>query len=425
MSSSRYRYVDFTNTYSRIMQFNKNKYVPIHRWYPFVEGYSAEFINSIIEEVGLSSRSICMDPFSGSGTSTVEFQKHCLNCYSFEINPLMFIISKAKLEVYDIKSIYRYFSWIKKWNGFVDLFTVFPTLVETPNISKWNFNAKVWREIVRLRTAIYSIEDEVYRDLFTVALASILLDVSNLYRNGKCLSYKHNWQSLNINDYDVKVLFEDKVCQIIEDVKNVSFDRIINNKSKLYNVDSRIGIFKFVPDNSIDLVVTSPPYLNSRDYTDTYMLELKALNLTPSANSITALRKNTLRSHVQIKWKDPSYINNKLFNSMMLDLEMKADGKKSWNNSILDMIRLYFVDIDVLFKAFNQKIKQGGLVYFNVSNSAYFGYTINTLDICASIAENNGFDILEIRMARYLKTSPQQKQEVSNLLEGVIVMKKR
>lgn len=46
-----YKYVDYFDSYGRIMQFNKNKKEPIHRWYPFVEGYSREFISSILDEV--------------------------------------------------------------------------------------------------------------------------------------------------------------------------------------------------------------------------------------------------------------------------------------------------------------------------------------------------------------------------------------
>lgn len=46
-----YKHVDYYKTYGRIMQFNKNKKEPIHRWYPFVEGYSREFIESILKEM--------------------------------------------------------------------------------------------------------------------------------------------------------------------------------------------------------------------------------------------------------------------------------------------------------------------------------------------------------------------------------------
>ena len=45
-----YRYVNYVNEYGRIMQFNKNKDICIHRWYPFVEGYSKEFIEAIVNE---------------------------------------------------------------------------------------------------------------------------------------------------------------------------------------------------------------------------------------------------------------------------------------------------------------------------------------------------------------------------------------
>ena len=63
-------------------------------------------------------------------------------------------------------------------------------------------------------------------------------------------------------------------------------------------------------------------------------------------------------------------------------------------------------------------------LFFNVSNSAYFNVLIDTLEICASIAEQEGFKVIEIRDARKLKTSPQQKEKIDKLLEGVIVLEK-
>ena len=113
-----------------------------------------------------------------------------------------------------------------------------------------------------------------------------------------------------------------------------------------------------------------------------------------------------------------------MLESTIEKLESKSLEKESWNNSIIDMVRLYFVDIDKLFRAIYAKMKDKGRVYFNVSNSAYFDTLIDTLEICSSIAENIGFKIVEIRDARHLKTSPQQRQTVKQLLEGVIVMEK-
>ncbi|WP_207718696.1 hypothetical protein, partial [Mediterraneibacter gnavus] len=63
-----------------------------------------------------------------------------------------------------------------------------------------------------------------------------------------------------------------------------------------------------------------------------------------------------------------------------------------------------------------KKMKQNGRAYFNVSNSAYFNVLIDTLEICASIAEQEGFKVIEIRDARKLKTSPQQKRRKTKFL---------
>ena len=84
----------------------------------------------------------------------------------------------------------------------------------------------------------------------------------------------------------------------------------MNNTNICYLGDVRKGIEE-VPDNSLDLIITSPPYLNSRDYTDIYMLELKVLELVNSHEDLRNLRKSTLRSHVQVKYSELKlYLSN-------------------------------------------------------------------------------------------------------------------
>lgn len=190
-------------------------------------------------------------------------------------------------------------------------------------------------------------------------------------------------------------------------------------------MDSRVAIEERIANNSIDLVITSPPYLNSRDYTDTYMLELKTLGFTKTSEEIKELREKTIRSHVQIKWSDTSTVDNEMLNRTLKELEEAAGKTEKWNDSIIDMVRLYFVDIKNIFRVLYSKMKLNGRIFFNVSNSAYFNVLINTLEICASIAEQEGFYVIEIRDARKLKTSPQQQKKVGKLLEGVIVLEKR
>ena len=421
-----FKYVDYYQEYGRIMQFNKNKKEPIHRWYPFVEGYSKDFIKSIIDEVDKKDL-VCLEPFSGSGTTSLELQHNNIPCYSFEINPLMYIIAKVKLEAdYDINKVELWHDFIKNNRAVInaDLKTIFSTLYEGNNKKKWNYDKAVGLAVQKLKTSISLVKEEKYKNLFFVVLSSILLDVSNLYRNGKCLSYKKNWKEINLSEADVFKKFDDKIDKEIKiDIQSIKKSKQ-NNRDILFNEDSRVGIETKVPDNSIDLVITSPPYLNSRDYTDTYMLELKTLGLTSTYEEVRNLREKTLRSHVQIKWEDNESINNKTLESTLKLLKDCSGDKEIWNSSILDMVRLYFVDMKKIFHVLYKKVKLGGRIYFNVSNSAYFNIMINTLEICAEIAESERFKVIEIRKARKLNPSPQQKEQIENLLEGVIVMEK-
>lgn len=421
-----FKYVDYYQEYGRIMQFNKNKKEPIHRWYPFVEGYSKDFIKSIIDEVDKKDL-VCLEPFSGSGTTSLELQHNNIPCYSFEINPLMYIIAKVKLEAdYDINKVELWHDFIKTNRAVInaDLKTVFSTLYEGDNKEKWNYDKAVGLAVQKLKTSISLVKEEKYKNLFFIVLSSILLDVSNLYRNGKCLSYKKNWKEINLSEADVFKKFDDKIDKEIKiDIQSIKKSKQ-NNRDILFNEDSRVGIETKVPDNSIDLVITSPPYLNSRDYTDTYMLELKTLGLTSTYEEVRNLREKTLRSHVQIKWEDNESINNKTLESTLKLLKDCSGDKEIWNSSILDMVRLYFVDMKKIFHVLYKKVKLGGRIYFNVSNSAYFNIMINTLEICAEIAESERFKVIEIRKARKLNPSPQQKEQIENLLEGVIVIEK-
>lgn len=79
-----FKHTNYYKTYGRIMQFNKNKKEPIHRWYPFVEGYSREFIQSIVSEMERADL-MCLEPFSGSGTTALELQNCGIHVFRLKL----------------------------------------------------------------------------------------------------------------------------------------------------------------------------------------------------------------------------------------------------------------------------------------------------------------------------------------------------
>jgi len=424
-----YKFIDCTEKYHSVMQFDKNKNVFVHRWYPFVEGYSKEFIEDILGELPFVP-TCALEPFCGSGTTPVELQNHGIKCYSFEVSPFMHLLSTVKLGrkynvdtfTYYVKAVTKKLSRTSRNIRKIESLPFGDTIVKKEQSKKWNFHDTAIDGILDVRHAIRTIVDnDDYKNLFTIALASIIIQASNMFRNGKCLSYKKGWETRIFSRKDIHNFFLDRLNSIFtEDIRIISKQSpSVQNSEICYLGDVRKNIQQ-VPDGEVDLIITSPPYLNSRDYTDIYMLELKVLQLINSYEELRELRKNTLRSHVQVPYgKVLPIANERLKNSL---LEMSNKELNTWNTDITNMICAYFEDMQFLFSEFAKKMHRGGVIYFNVANSAYYGVEVPVDYIIADIAESCGFKVREIRKARDLKTSPQQSDKIGKLRESVIVI---
>lgn len=434
-----YKIIDYSNEYGSIMQFGKNKSIYLHRWYPFVEGYSKEFIKKIVDEyqkITQCENIICLEPFAGSGTTPLELQELGHKCYSFEVSPFMYDLACCKMETtYTIETFNKYYNLIVDYlnnpreYSESEIQTEFKTLVEHEGVDKWLLNRKVRLGILDILEGIGLFDSKKYYRLFKVALASVLLDVSNVYRNGKCVSYKDNWRdNINYSRKEVHYIFLNRLTDVFKadilEMQSIKKERqLFSNKKFCFCGDSRKLIFNKVPDETVNLVITSPPYLNSRDYTDTYMVELKALGYMTDLDKLKKLREKTLRSHVQIKWGDLDALDITELKQAILEIEKHRE--KFWNKELINMIKGYFLDLDILFKGLSKKMATNGMIFFNVANSAYYNVEIKVDEIVCKIAENHGFVIEEIREARRVKTSSQQKGLSDGLRESVIVIKKK
>lgn len=404
-----------------------NKDEPFYRWYPFVEGFSGNLVRSIIKEVQYKP-TLCLDPFAGSGTTPLACQELGIKCLSFEINPFLFDLMRVKLcREYDQhffeNVIYKLEQALvkheEKWE--------YPkldsqTLFENEGLQKWIFNREVAWGIFDILKEIQNLHDDLdgkYKQLLTMVLGSNLLSISNVFRNGKCLSYKPNWKHNGLSRQDVHKKFIIFCKNVInKDLLEAKSDQaIVKNHSLCKKGDAR-ELIKALQNESVDLVVTSPPYLNSRDYTDIYRLELWILGYLKSFVDQVELRKNTIRSHVQITWPNVKTIKNKRLAKIVVVLE--KNRKKLWNQYIPEMIKGYFADMDEVLKALYKKLKHNSKAFLIVGNSSYHNLAIETDVILAEIAEMNKFSVDEIRVARYLKSSGQQNSK--KLRESVIVL---
>lgn len=417
---------DWSHVYNASVNSGMNKTGSINRWYPILEGFSNDFVNNILKEQNKKPR-LCLDPFAGGGTTPLEMQLHGVKCISFEVSPFMSQVCRAKLKSEYKRSelqeiifkMQKYLSEKSKHGFNIGLKTI---KKRKSKDKKYLFFPTAYNSLLCIRKAIDEVATEKYKDLLYVLLGSLLLKYCNAARDGKALRYKDDWEK---RFHKRKVIYSEFFEKCIElalpDVSIIErqFPHKINNFDHFYSGDCRNLINK-VENNSVDLVITSPPYLNSRDYTDSHMVELWMLGHVQSYEDVSNLRKKTVRSHVQVNWGKYSLPESRVLKEAFEKILEFEDV--FWNKNIPSMIAGYFTDMEILLKQLILKMKSGGKLYINVANSSYFGVIVETDLIIAEIAELMGYELIDIRFARNIKTSSQQNAKIKALRESVIVL---
>ena len=104
------------------------------------------------------------------------------------------------------------------------------------------------------------------------------------------------------------------------------------------------------------------------------------------------------------------------------------DDKNTWNKRIPQLIRGYFTDMAKTLEEIFKVTKKGGRCIIIVGNSAYGGVIVPTDTLLAKIAQDIGFSIDNITIARHLTTSSQQKIKLNGvkqyLRESLVCLKK-
>ncbi|MGH1385109.1 hypothetical protein [Kordia sp.] len=426
-NNSQFRLLDYSEEYSNLVSFGTNKFQSTHRWYSFVEGYSSEFVRRLIGEQQETINK-CLEPFGGIGTTALSCQNLGIECYAIESNPFFYNVARAKLYSYSSTKFQKLTSefvlYLDSCKSRIKLPVLeSKTFFEDESKDKWIFHKNVSNAIADILKMIHTLKEEeyYYSILFEIALANILIPFSNVYRNGKCLSYRKNWKERTFTRKQVHAKFLEICNNILIDIRTNEISvRNINNFNTYFQGDSRNKI-KDLKDNDFDLVITSPPYLNSRDYTDVYRLELWILGYVKKFDREREIRKSALTSHVQIQLPDTNYPNIREIDDFLEHL--KGLNGSLWNQNIPNMIKGYFNDMEGVLSDIHNKLNDKGRAYINVSNSAYGKKICNVDLILAEIAQNLNFNVEEIRMARVINSSSQQKLN-GHMRESVIVLSK-
>jgi len=412
---------------SKIASFEQSKDFPRHRWYYFKEGFSPLLVDAAIQKNSIQKNDLIIDIFSGSGTVPLVSSTANIDSIGFEVNPFMTFVAKTKL--INAKSSTFKFYFDSLMNGIkneeISDLENYSTFCNNKKNEKWLFNRSVLRGFEGGWKATKEIPYKIAM-LYRLALVSAAMMNSNAVKDGKCLRYKKDWKELSYSKESFIGDFKETCNLISEDLDNTHIAKV----ATILRGDVRKKLHE-MKDKKFKLCVTSPPYLNSFDYSDIYRPELFLCKYVTNNDNLGKLRLETLRSHMQINWEPPEkskygYIYKNCFDEIIKRKELL------WNNKIPVMIQAYFEDIEKLLIELRKKAEKKAQLWIIVSTSAYAGVEIPVDLIIADIGTIAGWDLNGINTIRNMRNSTQNAQKYSNgteavkrLRESLIIFKKR
>lgn len=396
--------------------------LPFQRWHRFKEAFDPELIARAVRESPRPVQSLA-DPFGGSGTSALAAQFLGVTPSTVEVNPFLADLIQAKVATYHVPTLISALTHVcdvtrRSRSQAGTMIAALPATFIEPGVKgRWLFDREVALEILRLRGAIAQLEDPGIARLFRVILGGLMTSFSNATVSGKGRRYRVNWENRPVNPRVVLAAFSDAAAAAIGEI-DIFADRPVREATVLCG-DSR-AMFKTL--KPVDLIVCSPPYPNSFDYTDVYNLELWMLGYLASAQDNRALRQSTLTSHVQISRDFAAAPLTPTLNRTMKALHRSAS--QLWDHRLPAMVGGYFADLLMLLHASARLLSEGGQAWFVVGDSQYAQVHVQVARILKELAPLAGFCVEYMTPFRSMRVSPQQSGR-PGLSEDLVVMTRR
>lgn len=370
-----------------------NKRAPIHRWVKWIAGFSAEFAGHAIDQYVVGSRrqaeALVLDPFAGVGTTLVEAQRRGVPSVGFEINPFAVLVSRAKLGAAKVDpgalrcEIERYALALGEVEAALDAREEWlaPRRQRPPGFHTRVpfYSPAVERKVLHSLDYIDDLGDTIIADLFRLAFASTMVSYSN-YTYEPSLGSRRGAQKPNIEQAPVADRIAAKLRDMADDVTD--YTRELARLPEVPAADVRhVNFFKgsdSLSAGSVDLLVTSPPYLNNYHYVRNTRPQMYWLNFISTPGDQTWLETEnfgkfwqTVRDEAPVELDfDMPRLGNTIAELRQVTSEKKgAYGGKGWAN----YAATYYNDSHRLVERLKRLLRPGGTAIIVVGNNVLQG----------------------------------------------------
>ena len=251
--------------------FTENHDVALHRWVPWIAGFSGSFVAGVLDTVRQRGKMRVLDPFAGVGTTLIEALKKGDDTIGFEINPYAALACKVKAGAghYDVANLDRLIARFEAYGAAQSWLHTRPASARPAGFRSRSpfFSDAVERQVLACLDFVAAETADWLQDLFHVAFGSVMVSFSN-YTYEPSLGTRAGAGKPDIDDADVFDIVRRKLQEMRDDI--VKFQGWLAKhkpvpRATVYPLSYLDHAHRIEP-RSIDVLITSPPYLNNYHY---------------------------------------------------------------------------------------------------------------------------------------------------------------
>ncbi len=384
--------------------FTENRGQPIHRWVPWVAGFSAQFVREALNTY-LPKGGVVLDPFAGVGTTLVEAVKRGpkYRAIGIEINPYAAFAAQTKLDALALNpSAFR--AAIARFGKEA---STSPALAAPPGFRSRVpfFSPRVEGQVLRVLGWVEALRPAPLRDLFRLAFASVMVKFSN-YTYEPSLGTRAGAGKPNMEDAPVVPLIESKLHEMAADVEVFQAQCPHPGQGTVHGGSWRC-CESLLRKKSVHLVVTSPPYANNYHYLRNTRPQLWWLGFVRSTNELKTIEERsfgkfwqTVREGPEVKLKFSFPMLENLLKSVR---ESNSSGRVYGGGGWANYLATYFNDSFDFLRNLSSLLVPGGWALVVIGNSVIQGCEVKTDEVWASIAESRsvGLSVEGLEVVRH------------------------
>ncbi|MCV0205248.1 DNA methyltransferase [Pseudomonas aeruginosa] len=358
-----------------------------------------------------SDTSVVLDPFMGSGTTLVEALCVVDRSYGTDIDPLARLISSAKTGDF---SVARLASLSEKLHPsrLPSIFDCFLPMDGVKNVTHW-FSEESWKDLCRIFVAIEDLDcTPSERDFFFTVFSSTLRWVSNADDQTQ-KTYVSG--TLKKTPPPVFPTFEKSLQRALLGISSLASVR----GKRQANILDGTALSVPLSDASVDLIVTSPPYLDSVDYMYNFMLEYFWLGPKLGVSSRTEYNN---RRRVPIGSKNPLIQAVSVHDSLLdlVDPQHIPEYRRDAALAYFDLMQKHFFEAA-------RVMKDGARYVLVVGNSQASTGVLPVHDCLLRLAKTAGLHLekaFAYRIRRHYMKFPRKGRGGIILMDWVITLRK-